>query len=141
MGYDSGECIECYCRGHSNNCTNVVPRNICRECFLSHCPEGLTGRAQCQTYVRVGKKAKCDCCKAELTLCICSVAVCGRCLRDYWPPGAYNAENHTKEAEEADEDFHSTFEGYSSYVEERQWMWGRFIVDEGSEDNSAESDA
>lgn len=126
MGYGSEECIECYCRHHSNNPEDVVPRNICRGCFLLHCPKGLTGRARCQICVRVGEEERCDCCGLEGVACLCEVAVCGRCLRDYWPAGAYNAENHEREAKEVDRDYRGVFYGFISHEEGKQWLWDLF---------------
>jgi hypothetical protein len=80
MGYDSGECIRCYCYYHGNNCDdNNTNHNICHRCFLKYCPKGLHGRACLGSYVQVLPDAICDLCE-QVSICLYQVAVCENCI-------------------------------------------------------------
>lgn len=84
MGYDSGECISCYCRYGGNNLSNVIQMTICNVCFMKQCPDGLHGRACCSSYVRISK-SHCDVCCNRGVPCLTRVAVCLRCVKEFDP--------------------------------------------------------
>lgn len=84
MGYDSGECISCYCQYGCNNLSNVIQMTICNICFMKQCPDGLHGRACCSSYVRISK-THCDVCSNRGVPCLTRVAVCLRCVEEFDP--------------------------------------------------------
>ena len=84
MGYDSGECILCYCNYGANVVTGGTGYNICSSCFLKLCPRGLQGRACCAAYVQLVPDGTCDFCDCE-DLCLYHVAVCDRCATELLP--------------------------------------------------------
>lgn len=81
MGYDSDECIICYCDGGSNNGSDEnTGHTICDICFLLRCPEGVHGRAGCGSYVAVKPFITCDFC-GQYGMCLSHVSVCVGCVK------------------------------------------------------------
>lgn len=101
MGYDSNECIKCYCQHGGNNCSNIIQMTICNDCFMKQCPRGLRGRACCSSYVRISK-ARCDVCDNYNVPCLTNVAICLECVEDF-DPKCDISERHVFNPDEEDE--------------------------------------
>jgi len=70
MGYDSGECIICYCQKNSrNNMSNIIQLTVCHHCFRKQCPHGLKGRACCSSYTSIATK-DCEICGVKNIPCL-----------------------------------------------------------------------
>lgn len=78
MGYDSDECIICYCTQYSNNSTNIIRINLCSTCFFRICKNGLCGRAAYKNCIYL-ERDSCDCCNKENVLCLSRIAICKNC--------------------------------------------------------------
>lgn len=91
MGYDSDECLICYCDGGFNN--PIKERhNICAKCFKEECPNGLRGRANLASYVQIGKNITCSFCN-EKGVCLYQVSICSGHRTLYQKSEEENQEN------------------------------------------------
>ncbi len=76
MGYDSNECLFCYCAGGGNNPCNDTDNNLCSECFLENCPSGLRGRATLSSYVQISPSETCYACGLKNRICLYQISLC-----------------------------------------------------------------
>lgn len=76
MGYDSNECVICYCDGGVNNCgEHVKSYNLCSECYTSESKCGLRGRARSDNYITIYPDVECTFCE-EIKVCLYQVSLC-----------------------------------------------------------------
>lgn len=78
MGYDKGECLICY-YGEFVGGEIIKNYNICKKCFLKHCPDGLHGHACYGDIVTIIESIKCDFCD-KIDTCLYQVDICDKCL-------------------------------------------------------------
>lgn len=75
MGYDSNECLVCYCDGGVNNCHDNKQYNVCADCFKSECGDGLRGNACSSSYVQICPDVECTFCEKK-TICLYQISIC-----------------------------------------------------------------
>lgn len=75
MGYDSCECLFCYCNsgGNSDNCDTTA--SVCRDCFIDRSGP-LRGRARLDSYVEKKFNQHCDFCNRDNQLVLYKVSLC-----------------------------------------------------------------
>jgi hypothetical protein len=66
MGYDSNECLVCYCGSGGNNpVSSEMLYNVCSTCYWAQCREGLRGRAGLSSYAKVFPGMQCNFCSGH----------------------------------------------------------------------------
>jgi hypothetical protein len=80
MGYDTNECLACYCQGGGNNYTDDT-RLVCLTC-LDPILQGARGRVYCYFKDFAISTGKCELCSKETNFGFV-VPICSVCVEDY----------------------------------------------------------